>query len=757
MSDTRGLDRYDRKPRRKPRREPKGSGALLTGLPTGLLIAVPIGLLILLGGACSGGSSDSSSADDSTSAAGDTGLEIATLSPRADMVSGGDALLRIDGAGDDLVVSLDGVDVTDRFEPTDGGAAGSFEGVVDGLVEGENVVVAASGDAEAEIELTNHPISGPIFSGAHQEPFECTTEVHGLGPALDDDCTADTRTVWTYVNGDREVVALDDPSVVPADAATAVVDGETVPFVIRNEFGTINRAVYWIHTVEPEPTTEATAPKPVWNDRLVYSFGGGCGTSYSQGQLLSDTESPELGGPVPLDLLEAGYATATATLNTFQVACNDVLSAETAMMVKEHFIETYGAPFATIGNGGSGGAIQQYLIAQNYPGILDGLTVRSPFPDAISIAPGVSDCVLLAEFYGSEAGVTWTDEQRTAVNGHAVASTCGLWNATFAVGIDASSGCPIYEASGEVYDPDANPGGVRCTLQDSNINVFGVDDDTGFARRPIDNVGVQYGLDALNAGTIDVDQFVELNEQIGGFDDDGRPVPERTAADDDVIADSYVNGRINLAAGGLREIPIVTVDTYTDLAGDIHDRFRSVQLLERFQNDDAGRAPNFMVWTRPPAGGATDLVQALSGATDDLNVEIIEVVDEWITNLAADDSDDSLDARLEAGRPDAAVDNCVTGDGERVSGLDIYTEPGPCRDEYPFAGDPRTVAGAAVGSTVLKCSLQSLDEAFDSGLYDVDFTDEQREQLDEVFPDGVCDYTQDGLGATSEPDTWVRY
>jgi len=42
----------------------------------------------------------------------------------------------------------------------------------------------------------------------------------------------------------------------------------------------------------------------------------------------------------------------------------------------------------------------------------------------------------------------------------------------------------------------------------------GRDPKTGFARRPLDNVGVQYGLEALNAGVITKDQFLELNDKI---------------------------------------------------------------------------------------------------------------------------------------------------------------------------------------------------------------------------------------------------
>lgn len=725
----------------------------------GRLVVVGAAIALVLG-ACS---SEESVGDDAGNAPGevdvagevvaaeDGGLRIAVLSPRADTVSGGDALLRVDGAADDLEVRLGESGVTAQFEPV---GDGSFVGLVEGLGAGENTVVATSGDDEAEVVLTNHPATGPIFSGPHQEPFACTTEQHGLGPALDDDCSAETRVFWTYVDGDRAIRRLDDPSAVPDDVATADVDGGTVPFVIRNEIGTINRAVYWIHTLDlgSDPTA---APAPAWNRRLVYSFGGGCGTSFSQGEPLAESFGPDLGGPVQLALLERGYASATATLNTFQVACNDVLSAETLLMVKEHFIETYGVPELTIGEGASGGSIQQYLIAQNYPGLLDGIAAMLPFPDAISIAPGVSDCGLLADYYRSDSASDWTAEQRAAVNGHATDVTCGVWNESFGVGVEADAGCAIHEASGAVYDEEDNPDGVRCTLQDSNVNVYGTDPETGFARRPLDNVGVQYGLEALNERIIDVDQFLDLNEEIGGHDLDGAIVPERTRADEDTIAHAYEHGRVTLGEGDLRSIPIITLDLYSDPVGDIHDRFRAFQLVERLRDEDGERAPNFMVWTRDLAGDPRPdaLVDAIRGQAGDVRMEIIETVDAWATALRADDSDRPLDVELEAARPDAAVDNCVSSAGERISALDVYEEPGPCRDEFPLAGDPRTAAGADLASTTLKCELRPVDPA----RYEVELTDEQLERLEAIFPDGVCDYSRPGIGETDLDGTWLRY
>src|SRR6185503_16068476 len=78
------------------------------------------------------------------------------------------------------------------------------------------------------------------------------------------------------------------------------------------------------------------------------------------------------------------------------------------------------------------------------------------------------------------------------------------------------------------YDPAKNPRGARPTVFDAAKNVYGTNAATGFALRPFDNVGVQYGLHALNTGAITVAQFLDLNERIGGYDNDANFVASRT-------------------------------------------------------------------------------------------------------------------------------------------------------------------------------------------------------------------------------------
>ena len=60
--------------------------------------------------------------------------------------------------------------------------------------------------------------------------------------------------------------------------------------------------------------------------------------------------------------------------------------------------------------------------------------------------------------------------------------------------------------------------------------------------RPLDNVGIQYGLSALNAGLITPEQFVDLNEKVGGLDIDWTWQPQRMQADPGSLVTAYRTG-----------------------------------------------------------------------------------------------------------------------------------------------------------------------------------------------------------------------
>src|SRR2546430_13627784 len=109
------------------------------------------------------------------------GFEINVLGNRADLVSGGDALVEVvlpAGVAPATVrVSVNGADATAAFAVRENGR---FLGVVEGLADGGNDVQVfvdpASGATfrpRASLTITNHPIGGPPVSGGPLQPPVC--------------------------------------------------------------------------------------------------------------------------------------------------------------------------------------------------------------------------------------------------------------------------------------------------------------------------------------------------------------------------------------------------------------------------------------------------------------------------------------------------------------------------------------------------------------------------------------------------------
>ena len=412
---------------------------------------------------------------------------------------------------------------------------------------------------------------------------------------------------------------------------------------------------------------------------------------------------------------------------------------------REHIIETLGVPDLTIGDGGSGGAIQQLLIAQNYPGLLDGIAPSLPFPDAISISGGVTDCGLLNNYYRG-AGATLTNAQRAAINGHMSTGTCDLWEQTFLGGVNPTDDCPLVPKA-QVFDTVTNPTGTRCDLADSNVNILGIDPATGFARRPLDNVGVAYGLKALTDATITVDQFLDLNAAVGGYDINGRIQPTRTAGDTTAFEAAYGKGQV-IEGEGLWKVPIILTNLYTDPYGDIHDRIRAFSIRDRLVQADGTPDPNLLIWTVPSSGLS---VKALTGAIDNA-ASATEVLDRWLTAAKSAPGDDEA-AKLNATRPADAVDTCTLADGTTVKGPDTYAADNACTKAYPIHDDPRTAAGAPRRNDILKCQVLPADQFTPP----VPFTEAQRQRLQAVFPDGLCDWTKPGVGQVPIEGTWLSF
>jgi hypothetical protein len=668
------------------------------------------------------------------------GLTVTVLSSRPDMVSGGSALIEVKPVGttQKVHVRLNGQDVSHDFHHDT--ARGSMVGLVEGLRAGANSLEAKSAAGSARLELVDHPITGPIVSGDHLKPYVCMTDESGLGKPLDADCSATTKIEYFYRStstpeGSFKPIA-DPAGPHPPDLAqTTTSTGQSVPYIVRVESGTINRAIYHIAMLDDQAggTTSAWKPGPAWNKRIIYTFGGGCGSNYNQGK---SPATSALFDPA----LARGYASITSTENVLQQFCNDNLSGEALMMIKEHFIKRYGVPLYTIGFGGSGGSIQQLLIGQNFPGLLDGLLPSLTFPDSVSISPDVNECKLLVKYFKGN-GKAWSKEKETAVEGYSP-GTCAAWDRSFANTIIAANtkGCGIDEAL--TYDPVKNPKGARCTIWDTNAATYGRDPATGFARTPLDNVGVQYGLTALKSGLITKDEFLDLNRNIGGFDHDGNTRADRTAADLEAIRLAYAAGRIDSGAGGLGSVPILHFRSYNDAIGDIHDHVRDFVMRERLRKANGG-FDNQVIWVYPRENRA--LAARVTG-------EAIDTMSKWLDAIVMDASTAPAAVKMSRAKPSTAVDGCWASDGTRIDEPATLSGPGKCNTLYPAHSTPRLVAGAPLSDDVMKCQLKPIDPKD----YNVAFSATELDQLRQIFPGGVCDYSKPGVMQVPLAGTYLR-
>ena len=695
--------------------------------------------------------------------AGDTTLRLATLSAaRPHLVSGGDVLVRVEGDEatrlTDVVVLLDNEDVTRWFQPEPGRRA--LLGLVSGMTDGDHTLAAWDGRQETLLELTSYPITGPMISGPHEQPFHCQTAefelVTGqmLGAPLDADCSVDTRVDYVYRSTDGEYQPLPDGPR-PADlATTTTTEGQIVPFIVRVETGTANRAIYesaMLHdpaTPAPDPWTRSAG----WNGKLVYTHGGGCrGGWYQQGNTT--------GGVLRDGLLDRGYAVTSASLNVFGQNCNDLLASETHMMVKERFVESYGPPVFTIGTGSSGGSYQSHQTADNYPGVFDGIIVSSSFPDVTSATIfTLADSRLLHHYFTTSAPGRFTPDQQRAVAGF------GAWGSIPNLSRGAARIDPVFdeatpdeEQGGEVslsaleaerYHPTRNPDGVRATVYDHTVNVYGVDGDTGFAARPLDNVGVQYGLAALNTRQITTDQFLDLNERIGGLDADANQVPARHVANEHATRMALETGRILNGGGGLATTPVIDYRSYRDDLenGDIHMKVHQYSTRARLIEAN-GHADNHVMVVE----GSWDFTPE----APDLGT-LFDQMDRWLTAIAADDSDAAASMKVVRARPADLVDACWDNrDGQhlRIDAPQTYDGEGLCNDLYPAFPTPRHVAGAPMANNIVKCALKPITPDD----YAVTFTPDERARLERIFPDGVCDWSQPGTYAGDLRDTWLSF
>ena len=701
------------------------------------------------------------------------GIQLRAVSTHPWLVTGGDVLVEVAFAAPlnraELAISLNGSDISDSFTQT---TATTLQALLTDMPLGDSTLLVEHRPQQLSesLKLTNYPSAGPIISGPHEQPYVCQTEQFvtaagdTLGRALDANCTIPTRVDYVYWSTLDEVfkpLLLAAETSLPDDMGLiTIIDQIDQPYIVRVETGTVNRAVYEIAMLHnPLNGSRSLDPwnrSPYWNDKLVYTHGGGCRAGWYQ-------QGDRTGGVMRRGLFEQGYALTSATLNVFGQNCNDLLASETHIMVKERFIEHYGEPDYTIATGASGGSYQSHQTADNYPGVFDGIIVSSSFPDVTTATIfTLADARLLHNYFSTIDVETFTQEQQRAVSGF------GVWESIANLSRGAARLDPLYnietpleEQGGEINIPeltdelysDANPGGLRATVYDHTVNVYGTTANPAYpsqqlAQRPLDNVGVQYGLLALNQSAITAQQFLDLNQGIGGFDRDMNHVPERHRTDSQANKRAIESGRILFGGAGLAVTPVIDYRTYNDHreGGDIHMIVHQFSTRQRLLNAN-GHADNHVM----QVGGQWDFIQG----QDDLG-NLFRQMDYWIGNIQADTLEVDPAFRVVRNKPASLTDSCWDTTGETTKLVEeplAFSSESRCGQVYPSYQTPRQIAGAPLANDIVSCQLKRIDLAD----YAVSFTSDEYQQLLNIFPSGVCDWSRGDSSGSRHQGTWKSF
>lgn len=643
-----------------------------------------------------------------------------------------------------------------------------------------------------------------LYSGMRQYPFYCMTVDAGLGQPLVDnqagygvtvyddndaimgyskDCMVTSRIDYFYtLTGTDKIRSYDlDKPPARADIATIEIQGKPVAEIFRLERGSINRYIYFIAMLVSETSLGVRDTKQYWNNKLIYQFKGGASIGFRQGQMGAERLINRR-----LTLLRQGYAVIASSGNNTSYSYNMLLAEDTARRVKAQFISLYGDPLYTLGIGGSGGGLAQYLIAQNSTGVLDGIMPIYSYPDMVSQSIFLLDCDLLQHYFNvtDNGNSKWKDwEQReniegmNGINGFTHPYTflvplnqlfAGAWPSM----PNGSSEC-VYSwfiAATFFYNPkqgfvkpyfsDKVKEEVNWTYWQDLAQIYGTDSH-GFARTTWGNEGVQYGLRAMQRGDINIEEFIHLNRYIGSwvpqdkmrketaFTPFGMRFPiwlslwsrnniteatphfaKRKPADPQAIVNGYKYGQIFI---GKAELPILEIRHYLEDDLNMHHTLASFETRLRIQQYQ-GHNDNQVVWISHKDHTPID--------------KGIAFLDRWLMALSA-----SEDKDLASSKPADLVDACIDHLGKvQFEGADVWdgewnNQPfGKCSKIYPIYSNIRVQAGGPWAGSIFKCGRIPVSDAIARGIYGNVSIEAYQEHLENIFPDGVCDYGQGDIG-----------
>ncbi|HEY8545312.1 MAG TPA: DUF6351 family protein, partial [Acidimicrobiales bacterium] len=309
--------------------------------------------------------------------------------------------------------------------------------------------------------------------------------------------------------------------------------------------------------------------------------------------------------------------------------------------------------------------------------------------------------------------------------------------------------------------------GVEWTHWGDMVNVYGVGPD-GFARVPWGNAGVQYGLEAMKAGIITPEEFLDLNAQVGSWRSSADMVPEGFPFDGPLTPENFDpwsrrNMQLSPDGGatpaprrtgdraaqqavyttgmqfqGDIDIPVIDWRHYLEDELDMHNSQQSFAARQRMLNAD-GDASNQVIW----------FTDARPAVAFDQTPMAFEVIDEWMANIEAHPQ-----RGVARNKPARAVDSCFATDGTLIaSGRRVWDgvlddrAPGACTQRFPIYSSSRREAGGPIEGGIWDCQKQSVRRAIRSGVYgDWEPSASERARLEQIFPDGVCDWSKPDLG-----------
>jgi hypothetical protein len=651
--------------------------------------------------------------------------------------------------------------------------------------------------------------TGPVlslYSGPPQYPFYCMTLDSDLGQPLVDnqqglgvpvyrdieqqadiagyskDCSLRTTLSYYYINTSNKWVEADAEQM----ASLTPQERTSVPW-FRVERGTINRYIYMIvMPVRLEEIGDRLASS-AWNGRLIYQFHGGSGIGFRQGRL----KVSQVAKPLQRQLLD-GYAVISSSGNKTSYHYNMLLAEDTARRVKRQFVSLYGEPLYTVGVGGSGGALAQYLIAQNSTGILDGLLPLYSYPDMVTQATYALDCDLLNNYFTFRAAdrERWNDwserrliegmnaangiEQRAAflqplnqlVAGIAPSLPKGNSECIHGwFGLSSYINNPRQGFLVDYFHPSLVEK-VNWSYWQDMVWIYGRDSHQ-MARTTWDNQGVQYGLEALKNGRLSAEEFLDLNRNIGSWKKQYRMKPEvlftplgfklplwlslwsrgnitevdeesgvasRYAGSVDAMRAAYRSGQVFI---GRVALPVIDVRHYLEHKLDMHHV--SASFYTRLRLIDAnGHADNQVIWVADKHFYPVDAA--------------FEMMDRWLTALA-----ENPRLSVREAKPENLADACFDRHGEIIhSGADVWDgawngrPAGSCNEFYPMFSNSRIEAGGTWAGDTLKCQLIPVGAAWEQGIYGAAIDRDALGELAQVFPDGVCDYSLPDLGRPAD-------